>query len=68
MTGFPFNILDHPMYFGTCILYFGGALQHASVIGFLMVFSLGLSLFIAAKFEGPFTTMIYAKQGQAKKS
>ena len=50
------------MYWGICILYFGGALQHASV---LMVISLGLSLFISAKFEGLFTTMIYAKHARA---
>ena len=66
VTGFPFNIVDHPMYWGTFIMYCGGALQHASVIGFLMAFFVGLSYIITAKVEGPFTTMIYAK-AQAKK-
>lgn len=68
VTGFPFNIVDHPMYWGTFILYTGGALHQASVIGLLMALFLGLSLIIAVRYEGPFTTMIYAKKEQAKKS
>ena len=68
VTGFPFNILDHPMFWGSFMMYFGGALQQASVIGLLLAFFVGLSYIIAAKFEEPFTTMIYAKQAQAKKS
>lgn len=68
VTGFPFNVVADPMYWGSFFIYVGGSLQHASIVGLLLTLFIGLSYVIAMKFEGPFTAMIYAKREQAKKS
>ena len=60
ITGFPFNIVDNPMYWGTFLTYVGDSLLHASAVGFLLSLFIGLSHIIAATFEGPFTAKIYA--------
>ena len=68
VTGFPFNILADPMYWGSFFIYVGGSLQHASIVALLLSLFIGLSYVIAMKFEGPFTAMIYSKRDQNKKS
>ena len=65
VTAFPFNILNDPMYWGTFMLYLGEAIQYASTVAFVLSLCIGFSCFLAAKFEAPFTAMIY---NQAKKS
>ena len=65
VTAFPFNILSDPMYWGTFMLYLGEAIQYASTVAFVLSLCIGFSCFLAAKFEAPFTAMIY---NQAKKS
>ena len=64
VTGFPFNIVADPMYWGSFFIYIGESVQQASIIALLLSLSIGLSYVIAVKFEGPFTAMIYAKQSK----
>ena len=65
VTAFPFNILSDPMYWGAFLVYLGEAIQYASTVAFVLSLCIGFSYFLAAKFEAPFTAMIY---NQAKKS
>ena len=67
VTGFPFNVLEHPMYWGAFLIYLGEAICYASAVAILLSVSIGLSYFLAAVFEGPFTTMIYDRR-EAKKA
>lgn len=59
VTGFPFNVTDNPMYWGSAIIYFGYSLKHASLIGILLSLCITLSYAIAIRIEEPFTAMIY---------
>ena len=62
VTGFPFNILEDPMYLGSGLVYLGFSFQHASVIGFVLTGCIGFSYAIAVLFEQPFTAKIYANR------
>lgn len=66
VTGFPFNVVDDPMYVGSAMIYLGFALQHASVVGLLLTACIGASYAIAAMFEGPFTSKIYSDNAKSK--
>ena len=59
VTGFPFNVTENPMYWGSAMIYFGYSMQHASLVGFLLSLCITLSYAIAIRIEEPFTTMIY---------
>ena len=59
VTGFPFNVTENPMYWGSAYIYFGYSLQHASLIGILLSLCITLSYAIALRIEEPFTAMIY---------
>ena len=61
VTGFPFNVVEDPMYVGSAMVYFGLALLHGSLIGILLTCCIGLSYAIAVLFEEPFTSKIYAE-------
>ena len=60
VAGFPFNVVNDPMYLGAVMIYVGDAVLYASVVALLLSLSIGLSYFIAAKFEGQYTAQIYA--------
>lgn len=60
VTGFPFNVIDDPMYVGSGLVYLGIAFQHASMFGFLLTGCIAISYAIALMFEGPFTAKIYS--------
>lgn len=62
VTGFPFNVVNDPMYWGSFLIYLGGSIQYASAVALLLTLCIGLSYVIAMRFEGPFTSMIYAKR------
>lgn len=62
VTGFPFNVLDDPMYVGSGLVYLGFSFQHASVIGLVLTGFIALSYAIALLFEQPFTAKIYASK------
>lgn len=62
VTGFPFNVVDDPMYWGSALVYLGLAIKHASILGFLLTACIGLSYGICVHFEEPFTARIYANK------
>ncbi len=66
VTGFPFNVVDDPMYVGSGLIYLGFSFQHASVIGLILTGCIALSYIIALLFEQPFTSQIYANANSKK--
>ena len=67
VTGFPFNVVEDPMYWGAFLIYVGDAIRYASGVALLLSLLIGLSYAVAAKLEEPFTAKIYA-QKTAKKA
>ena len=67
VTGFPFNILEDPMYVGSGMVYLGFSFLHASIIGLILTGCIGLSYAIALLFEQPFTAKIYAARIREEK-
>jgi len=62
VTGFPFNVTNNPMYYGSTLSFLGTALWFGKPAGiFVTVFVLVMYL-IALRFEEPFTAEIYAKR------
>jgi phosphatidylethanolamine N-methyltransferase len=60
VTGFPFNLLENPMYFGATLNFVGLALQKNSLMGILLAVWVYLVYEVATRFfENPFTNMIY---------
>ncbi|XP_071975951.1 phosphatidylethanolamine N-methyltransferase [Engystomops pustulosus] len=68
VTGFPFNIMENPMYWGSTINYLGLALLGSSPAGLLLTAVVALCYKVAIMFEGPFTEMIYRNKAKSKKS
>ncbi|KAJ4471949.1 phospholipid methyltransferase [Lentinula aciculospora] len=60
VNGFPFNILQDPMYVGSTICFTGGAFWGERPVGLLVSLWVYLVYAIAMRFEGPFTDMIYS--------
>lgn len=67
ITGYPFNLLNNPMYFGTFLQFFGAALAFRSPVGlFMSGLVLGSYYLFSTLFEEPFTDMIYLKKAEAE--
>ncbi|KAJ2818276.1 Phosphatidyl-N-methylethanolamine N-methyltransferase [Coemansia furcata] len=66
VTGFPFNVLDNPMYVGSTLSFLGTALWHAKPAGLLITAHVWITYWIAMQFEGPFTAMIYANANKTE--
>ncbi|XP_060082844.1 uncharacterized protein LOC132562135 isoform X1 [Ylistrum balloti] len=62
VTGFPFNILDNPMYVGSTLNFLGAALVKASQTGIFVSMIVAIVYRIALMFEGPFTEHIYSQK------
>lgn len=62
VTGFPFSLLDHPMYMGSVLMYVGQSCLSASSSGLLLSLWIYLTYKAAIFVEEPFTAMIYAKE------
>lgn len=62
VTGFPFNVTEHPMYRGSALSFLGHALMGASAPGLLVALAVHVAYLLAELFEGPFTAGIYAKR------
>ncbi|KAL6077096.1 Phosphatidyl-N-methylethanolamine N-methyltransferase [Balamuthia mandrillaris] len=60
VTGFPFSVLNHPMYVGASLCFFASALWYASPAGLVLALLASIAYFAASKFEGPFTRRIYS--------
>ncbi|ESK84394.1 methylene-fatty-acyl-phospholipid synthase [Moniliophthora roreri MCA 2997] len=61
VTGFPFNILKHPMYTGSTLCFVGAALWYERPAGLLVAIYVHATYALAVEYEGPFTDMIYAQ-------
>ncbi|KAL6925585.1 hypothetical protein ACO0SA_000184 [Hanseniaspora valbyensis] len=68
LTGFPFNVVDHPMYIGSSLSFLGTAIYYGSPFGVLVSGFVRAVYHIAEQFEGPFTNMIYSKREQERKN
>ncbi|XP_069838251.1 phosphatidylethanolamine N-methyltransferase [Dendropsophus ebraccatus] len=68
VTGFPFNILENPMYWGSTANYLGLAFLNSSPAGLVLTAGVALCYKVAILFEGPFTEKIYRKKTKSKKS
>ncbi|XP_028332643.1 phosphatidylethanolamine N-methyltransferase [Gouania willdenowi] len=67
VSGFPFNILENPMYWGSTANYLGLALIGASPVGLLLTALVAVAYKVAIKFEGPFTERIYQQRSVRQK-
>ncbi|XP_043086956.1 phosphatidylethanolamine N-methyltransferase isoform X2 [Puntigrus tetrazona] len=52
VTGFPFNVMENPMYWGSTANYLGLALMNASPVGVILTAVVGLSYKVAIAYEG----------------
>ncbi|XP_030631124.1 phosphatidylethanolamine N-methyltransferase [Chanos chanos] len=64
VTGFPFSVMDNPMYWGSTANYLGLAIMNASPVGILLTAVVALSYGVAITYEGPFTEEIYRQRSQ----
>jgi phosphatidylethanolamine N-methyltransferase len=62
VTGFPFNVLDNPMYIGSSLSYLGHAIRYKSMAGVLVSFVVFVVYKLALLFEEPFTARIYRSE------
>ncbi|XP_058478040.1 phosphatidylethanolamine N-methyltransferase [Solea solea] len=67
VTGFPFNITENPMYWGSTANYLGLALTSASPIGLVLTVIVAVAYKVALTFEGPFTEHIYEERSPRRK-
>ncbi|XP_005807412.1 phosphatidylethanolamine N-methyltransferase [Xiphophorus maculatus] len=67
VTGFPFSVVENPMYWGSTANYLGLALIGASPVGLVLTAMVALAYKVAIKFEGPFTEQIYLQRNQRRK-
>uniref|UniRef100_A0A1A8CDB5 Phosphatidylethanolamine N-methyltransferase n=2 Tax=Nothobranchius kadleci TaxID=1051664 RepID=A0A1A8CDB5_NOTKA len=64
VTGFPFNITDNPMYWGSTANYLGLAFIGASPVGLVLTSMVATAYKVAINYEGPFTVQIYQQRNQ----
>lgn len=67
VTGFPFNISDAPMYYGSTMSFLGTAILFGKPAGILLTAEVLVVYLIALRFEDQFTTTIYAKREREQK-
>ncbi|EMD00940.1 hypothetical protein BAUCODRAFT_189893 [Baudoinia panamericana UAMH 10762] len=67
VTGFPFNVTDAPMYYGSTLSFLGTALWYGKPAGVLLTVLVLVAYRIALTFEDPFTAEIYAKREREQK-
>ncbi|EXJ71464.1 methylene-fatty-acyl-phospholipid synthase [Cladophialophora psammophila CBS 110553] len=62
VEGFPFNVTDAPMYWGSTLSFLGTALYYGRTAGVLLTLEVFVMYLGALRFEDPFTAEIYAKR------
>jgi len=67
VTGFPFNVTDAPMYYGSTMSFLGTAILFGKPAGILLTVEVLIVYLIALRFEDPFTASIYAKRAKEQK-
>ncbi|KAF9258768.1 phospholipid methyltransferase [Marasmius fiardii PR-910] len=65
VTQFPFNVLNDPMYVGSTMCFVGASLWYERPVGLLVSVYVALTYYIALRYEGPFTDMIYSKNNNS---
>ena len=68
VTGFPFNITDAPMYWGSTCSFIGAALLYNKPAGLALSALVFACYKVALSFEDPFTAGIYKKREREAKS
>lgn len=72
VTGFPFNLIGDPMYWGSSLCFVGVALWFGKPAGLILSTLVVVVYAVALRYESPFTASIYAaaakKKGGASKS
>lgn len=66
VTGFPFNVVDNPMYVGSTLSFLGTAFWYAKPTGLIVSLGVFIMYRIALRFEEPFTAQIYANRDKKK--
>lgn len=66
VTGFPFNICDAPMYYGSTMSFLGTALWYGKPAGILLTGWVLIVYLVALRYENPFTAGIYEKREKAR--
>lgn len=66
VTGFPFNITDAPMYYGSTMSFLGTALLYGRPAGIMLTCWVFIVYKIALAYENPFTANIYAKRDKER--
>lgn len=66
VTGFPFNVTDAPMYYGSTMSFLGTALYYGKPAGIFLTAWVFLVYKVALSYENPFTAGIYAKREQER--
>ncbi|KAK1767834.1 phospholipid methyltransferase-domain-containing protein [Phialemonium atrogriseum] len=66
VTGFPFNVTDAPMYYGSTMSFLGTSLIYGKPAGLLLTFEVLVVYLVALRFENPFTGAIYAKRDRER--
>ncbi|KAK4453922.1 phospholipid methyltransferase-domain-containing protein [Podospora aff. communis PSN243] len=62
VTGFPFNVTNAPMYYGSTMSFLGTALVYGKPAGIALTSWVLFVYMVAIEFENPFTSGIYAKR------
>lgn len=62
VSGFPFNVCDNPMYFGSFLSFLGSALFKGKVVGVALSGLVWLIYRIGLLLEEPFTEKIYSEK------
>lgn len=66
VTGFPFNVCDAPMYYGSTMSFLGSALLYGKPAGIMLTAWVLVVYMVALQYENPFTAMIYAQRDNSK--
>jgi phosphatidylethanolamine N-methyltransferase len=66
VTGFPFNITDAPMYYGSTMSFLGTAILFGKPAGVLLTIEVLVVYLVALRFEDPFTAGIYKKREEQR--
>ncbi|EDP44474.1 hypothetical protein MGL_0956 [Malassezia globosa CBS 7966] len=67
VTGFPFSVLNDPMYVGSTLNFVGVALWYARPSGLLLSVLVWVTYRVALCFESPFTANIYREAAEKRK-
>lgn len=66
VTGFPFNVTEAPMYWGSTCSFLGAALLYGKPAGIALTAWVWVVYKIALAYENPFTAGIYAKRDRER--